>query len=115
MKKSRPGTLITVLAKPENAFLLEDILLRETSTFGVRKSEWTRRILERDFKTVLTMYGPVTVKVGMLEGEIIKLSPEFEDVKKAAAAHSVPLRDVFLEVQKEAGAKFQVKYSDLGL
>ena len=115
MKKSRPGTLITVLAKPENAFGLEDILLRETSTFGVRKSDWTRRILERDFKTVLTAYGPVTVKVGMLEGEIIKLSPEFEDVKKAAAAHGVPLRDVFLEVQKEAGALFQVKYSDAGL
>lgn len=115
MKKSRPGTLITVLAKPEHAFKLEDILLRETSTFGVRKTEWTRRILERDFKAVDTAYGPVTVKVGMLEGEILKLSPEFEDVKRAAISHGVPLRDVFLEVQKEAGAQFGLKYSDVGL
>ncbi|MDN7245210.1 nickel pincer cofactor biosynthesis protein LarC [Planococcus shenhongbingii] len=103
MKKSRPGTLITVLAKPENAFVLEDILLRETSTFGVRKTDWTRRILDREFKIVATAFGSITVKVGRIEGEIIKMSPEFEEVKKAAAAHKVPLRDVFLAVQQAAG------------
>ena len=103
MKKSRPGTLITVLAKPQDAFLLEDILLRETSTFGVRKADWTRRILDREFKTVDTAYGRITVKVGSLDGEIIKVSPEFEEVKTAAAAHNVPLRDVFQEVQQAAG------------
>lgn len=115
MKKSRPGTLITVLSKPENVFLLEDLLLRETSTFGVRKTDWTRRILDREFSEVETPYGLVTVKIGMLEGEIIKLSPEFEDVKKAAAAHNVPLRDVFLEVQQAAGAQFQGKFDNVRL
>lgn len=115
MKKSRPGTLITVLSKPENAFGLEDLLLRETSTFGVRKTEWTRRILDREFKKIETLYGEITVKVGMLEGEIIKLSPEFEDVKKAAAAHNVPLREVFLEVQQAAGAQFQRKFDNVRL
>ncbi len=115
MKKSRPGTLITVLSKPENAFLLEDLLLRETSTFGVRKTDWTRRILDRDFREVETPYGLITVKVGMLEGEVIKLSPEFEDVKKAAVAHNVPLRNVFLEVQQAAGAQFQEKFDNVRL
>jgi uncharacterized protein (TIGR00299 family) protein len=108
MKKSRPGTLITVLAKPHHAFVLEDILLRETSTFGVRKADWTRRILDREFKAVDTPYGSITVKVGSLDGEIIKVSPEFEEVKTAAIAHNVPLRDVFQEVQQAAGALAKV-------
>ncbi|QBP42471.1 nickel pincer cofactor biosynthesis protein LarC [Paenisporosarcina antarctica] len=102
MKKSRPGTLITILTKPENTFVLEELLLRETSTFGVRKSEWSRRILSREFKEIQTVYGKITVKVGMLEGEIIKIYPEYEDVKKAAYQYDVPFVDVYLVVQQAA-------------
>ena len=102
MKKSRPGTLITVLTKPEKSLVLEKLLLRETSTFGVRRSEWSRKILEREFKSVETAYGKVTVKIGKLEGEIMKISPEYEDVKKAAVQYEVPLVDVYLSVQQAA-------------
>ena len=108
MKKSRPGTLVTVLSKPENSFLLEDILLRETSTFGVRKSDWTRRILSRELKQVETVYGPITVKIGMLEGEIIKAYPEYEDVKKAAQDYNVPLVDVYTTAQQAAKDKAEI-------
>lgn len=109
MKKSRPGTLITVLSKAENSFLLEDLLLRETSTFGVRKSNWTRRILSRELKTVETVYGEITVKIGMLEGETIKAYPEYEDVKQSALNHNVPLVNVYLEAQQAAREQVQLK------
>ncbi|EMF46724.1 protein of unknown function DUF111 [Planococcus halocryophilus Or1] len=109
MKKSRPGNLVTVLTKPEESFLLEEILLRETSTFGVRKSDWTRRILSRELKEVETMYGPVTVKVGILDGEIIKSYPEYEEVKTLALKHKVPLVDVYIEAQKNARDQLQIK------
>lgn len=102
MKKSRPGTLITILTKPVDSFALEELLLRETSTFGVRKSEWSRRILSREFKEIQTAYGKITVKVGMLEGEIIKIYPEYEDVKKAAYQYNIPFVDVYLVVQQAA-------------
>jgi uncharacterized protein (TIGR00299 family) protein len=108
MKKSRPGTLITVLAKPENSFYFEELLLRETSTFGVRKTEWSRRILSREFKKVETIYGEITVKVGILEGEIIKMYPEYEEVKKAASKYNVPLMDVYLSVQQASKAQVEI-------
>ncbi|GGB42405.1 nickel pincer cofactor biosynthesis protein LarC [Fictibacillus barbaricus] len=99
MKKSRPGTLITVLTKPEMVLSLEELLLRETSTFGVRKSEWSRRILSREFKEIETVYGTINVKVGKLEGNIIKVIPEYEDVKKASYQHNVSFVDVYSEVE----------------
>lgn len=102
MKKSRPGTLITVLVKPEKAFVLEELLLRETSTFGVRKSEWSRRILSRDLKKVDTPFGVMTVKIGRLEGKVIKIYPEYEDVKKAANDYNCSFREVYLSVQRQA-------------
>lgn len=100
MKKSRPGTLITVLTLPENVFVLEDILLRETTTFGVRKSQWTRRILAREFIKVVTEFGEVTVKVGKVGDEIIKMSPEYEDVKQVAIKNDVTLLAVYNAVNQ---------------
>lgn len=102
MKKSRPGVLITILTKEAKASVLEELLLRETSTFGVRRSEWSRRILTREFKTIETIYGNIVVKIGILEGEIIKVSPEYEDVKQAALQSNMPLVDIYLAVQKAA-------------
>jgi pyridinium-3,5-bisthiocarboxylic acid mononucleotide nickel chelatase len=102
MKKSRPGFLITVLARPQDAYAIEELLLKETSTFGVRMTEWTRRILERKFEKVSTPYGDLTVKIGF-EGDVVyKISPEFEEAKKAALKHDVPLLEVYSAVQAAA-------------
>jgi pyridinium-3,5-bisthiocarboxylic acid mononucleotide nickel chelatase len=106
MKKSRPGILVTVLAKPEKALFLEELLLRETSTFGVRKSEWTRRILSREFREVDTVYGRIKVKVGKLDGDTIKLYPEYEDVKKASYTYNVPFVDVYSTAEQASRAIF---------
>lgn len=102
MKKSRPGILITVLCKPESAFIMEDLLLRETTTFGVRKSKWERHILLRRFQKVETPYGTLTVKIGFKNGEIYKISPEYEEIKKVARKHFVPFMEVYRLVENIA-------------
>jgi uncharacterized protein (TIGR00299 family) protein len=94
MKKGRPGTLVTILCKPEDSVVMENLLLRETSTLGVRIRQDRRVCLEREHVTVPTPYGGIRVKVGMLRGEVVNSHPEFEDCRNAAAAHGVPVKQV---------------------
>ncbi|WP_243355889.1 nickel pincer cofactor biosynthesis protein LarC [Bacillus litorisediminis] len=105
MKKSRPGCLITVLVNREDAEAIEELLLKETSTFGVRSSEWSRRVLSRKFEKISTRFGEITVKIGYEGNKIFQISPEFEEVKTAAIHFKKPLMDVYSEVQMEAKRK----------
>jgi uncharacterized protein (TIGR00299 family) protein len=98
MKKNRPGTLLTVLCLPEASNRLEEILLLETTTFGVRRSVWTRRILDREFAVTETPFGPVKLKIGKLNGKVVQATPEYEDVARLACENNVP----FLEVYRAA-------------
>jgi uncharacterized protein (TIGR00299 family) protein len=91
MKKSRLGTLLTVLAPPELSRALEELLLRETTTLGLRIREEKRRVLPRRFETVSTEYGRIAIKIAGDNGNIM---PEFEDCRRAALAHDVPLKHV---------------------
>jgi uncharacterized protein (TIGR00299 family) protein len=95
MKKNRPAALISVLSRPADTEALETILFRETSTLGVRRQPVERRCLERASETVDTPYGSVRVKVARLPDGSTKRAPEYEDCKKAAQAHNVPLRVVY--------------------
>lgn len=95
MKKGRPGVLLTVLADPGLRTSIEDLLLSETTTLGVRWQEWPRTVLERDAVTVSTPYGAISVKRGLRKGRVVNAQPEFEDCRRAAAAHAVPLKDVW--------------------
>ena len=94
MKKGRAGTLLTVLCEPSLAEAMERLLLRETSTLGVRIRQDRRRCLERRHVAVRTEYGEVRMKVGSLSGEEMNAAPEFEDCRAAAARHHVPLKQV---------------------
>ena len=94
MKKGRPGTLITVLCGESETAALQDLLLRETSTLGVRVRQEKRICLERERVTVSTAYGEIRVKVGTRNGEILNAAPEFEDCRAAALKHRVPLKQV---------------------
>jgi uncharacterized protein (DUF111 family) len=94
MKKSRPGTLVTVLATFADADRLEAILFAETTTFGVRRTTARRNKLHREHQTVQTPYGPVRVKVGRRGSEIRVAAPEFEDCRRLAREKGVPLKDV---------------------
>lgn len=95
MKKNRPGTLVTVLARPEGADAVVEALFVETGTFGVRRSTVAREVLERTSRTVTTPYGDVRVKVGSRRGRVLVTAPEYEDCRAAARAHDIPLRTVY--------------------
>lgn len=101
MKKNRPGTLITVLCLPKQSALLEEMLLVETTTFGVRQSVWTRRILARELVTVETAYGAVRLKIGRLGENVVQASPEYEDVARLARENCVPFLDVYRAAASE--------------
>lgn len=101
MKKNRPGVLVTVLCHPANSERCEETLLAETSTFGVRRSEWQRRALARQWIQVETPFGPVRVKQAFDGERIIRQSPEYEDAAQAARTFGVPLETVYREVYKQ--------------
>jgi len=95
MKKNRPGVLLTVLCAEVAADQFTALMLRETSSFGVRRYNAERRKLAREFTTVRTPYGEVSVKVGRLDGKILQAAPEFESCKKLASETKVPLKDIY--------------------
>jgi hypothetical protein len=94
MKKGRLGTLLTVLAKPEDEERLEKLLFRETTTLGIRRREEERVVLDREFVTVETQYGRIRMKVASAAGEILNAMPEYEDCRRAAREHDTALRAV---------------------
>ena len=94
MKKNRPGFLLRVLARPVERDALARIVFAESTTIGVRLSEWDRLVLERREMRLATEFGPVAVKViHGAEGEIT-CSPEYEDCKRIARESGQPLREV---------------------
>ncbi|MCY3711392.1 MAG: nickel pincer cofactor biosynthesis protein LarC [Caldilineaceae bacterium] len=95
MKKSRPGTLLRVLAPPSVESTLAALLLRETTTLGVRVHPVRRHVAERDATTVATPFGPVRVKVKRVEGKTVGAKPEFDDCQALAAATGTPLPAVY--------------------
>ncbi|MGD9497053.1 MAG: nickel pincer cofactor biosynthesis protein LarC [Armatimonadota bacterium] len=95
MKKGRPALLIRALCVPERADAVAEALLRETTSLGVRLAPMERRCLRREQVTVKTAYGPISVKVGYLAGRPITASPEYEDCRRAASEHGVPLKEVY--------------------
>jgi len=100
MKKNRPGVLLTVLCAEAEADKFSELLLRETTAFGVRRTIAERRKLKREFVTVKTKFGPVTVKLGKLNGNVMQAAPEFESCKKLATQKKVPLRQVYEAASK---------------
>jgi uncharacterized protein (TIGR00299 family) protein len=95
MKKNRPGVLLTVLCAEVAADKFSEMILRETTAFGVRRTLAERRKLRREFAMVNTRFGDVTVKLGKLNGKVVQTAPEFESCKKVAAQKRVPLRQVY--------------------
>jgi uncharacterized protein (TIGR00299 family) protein len=94
MKKNRPGTLLTVLARPEQREELSAIVFRETTTIGVRYHEVLRERLEREIVAVATPLGTVRFKVARLGDAIVNAAPEFEDCLRIASERHVPVKDV---------------------
>jgi uncharacterized protein (TIGR00299 family) protein len=94
MKKGRPGTLVTVLARPGDREKLSGILFAETTTIGVRYQEMTRECLEREFTGLETPVGTIQFKIASRAGRILNASPEFEDCARIAAQKGLPIKAV---------------------
>lgn len=94
MKKNRPGTLMTIVARPADRQALVDLVFRETTTIGVRFSEMERECLERETVHVDTPLGPVRFKVARRGGEVWNAQPEFDDLVRLAGEHSRPVKEV---------------------
>jgi uncharacterized protein (TIGR00299 family) protein len=105
MKKNRPGMLVTVLCKPQEAEKLTKLLFEETTTLGVRSHTAERRILPREWVKVATEFGEVRMKVARVNGRIEHASPEFEDCRKLAEQKNVPLHRIMEEAMRQWSAK----------
>src|ERR1700683_2050338 len=108
MKKNRPGTLLTVLCKSEDASKLTELIFAETTTLGVRRREEIRQTLARRWESVRTPWGDVRIKIASMNGTVTNYAPEYEDCRRIAAEHHVPLKQVmsgaieaYLHVRKE--------------
>ena len=95
MKKNRPGVLLTVVCAESDADKFSEMVLRETTAFGVRKTIAERRKLRREFRKVKTPFGKVAVKLGLLGQKIIQAAPEFESCRALARQNKIPLKDVY--------------------
>ena len=105
MKKNRPAYMLTVLAAPGHEDAMADIILRETSTLGIRTRYMKRYCMQRETVTVNTPYGEARIKVAV-QGDIKKASPEYEDCRRIAGSTGLSLAKVYLLVMEAAKKKY---------
>jgi uncharacterized protein (DUF111 family) len=99
MKKNRPGVMLSVLGTEELEGTLAEVIFTETSAFGLRREKVLRLKLGRRFEEVETIYGKVTVKIGLKGGKVVQVAPEFESCRTVAQQAGVPIREVFNAAQ----------------
>jgi uncharacterized protein (TIGR00299 family) protein len=103
MKKNRPGTLLRVIAEPRDRDKLARIIFEETSTIGIRHYPVGRTILKREVKKIKTRYGDVAVKIVTQPDGRKRAMPEYDDIKRIAAARKLPIKIIHDEVMRIAG------------
>ena len=104
MKKNRPGTLLRVIADSRDREKLARIVFHETSTIGIRHYPIGRIILQRESKKVKTRYGEVAVKIVVQPDGRKRAMPEYDDIKRIAAAKNLPIKLIHDEVMRVAGS-----------
>jgi uncharacterized protein (TIGR00299 family) protein len=97
MKKNRPGMLLSVLCRPQDADQLTRLIFTETTTLGVRRRDEQRQTLGRTWVTVRTRWGEVRMKVASMNGAVSNYVPEYEDCRRIATEQRVPLKKVMQE------------------
>jgi len=100
MKKNRPGTLLTVIAKPQDRKAIETILFQQTGTLGIRYRKQARTVLPRDAVQVQTPWGVIAGKVSELPSGEINFSPEYDDCCQIAASYGLRWMDVVRKAEE---------------
>jgi uncharacterized protein (TIGR00299 family) protein len=108
MKKNRPGALLQVIARPEDAQALAQQVLGESSTLGIRLRRQQRIKAARRVETIDTPLGAVRVKLKVLEGAVVAVSPEYDDCSRLASLHHLPVEQVIHQVTQTAGRQFGI-------
>ena len=103
MKKSRPGVLLSVMCHEASLSAIERILFEETTTLGVRRCRWTRRVLDRRAVEVETPFGRIQGKVATLPDGTERFSPEFDSCRTVAEAAGVPLQKIYTAANESFG------------
>ncbi|MDP4178151.1 MAG: nickel pincer cofactor biosynthesis protein LarC [Bacillota bacterium] len=98
MKKERPAVKLSVLCSEDTEKLMKEILLKETSTLGVRKYKVEKTMLNRVSSVINTVYGNVRIKISYYNGHKLKIKPEYDDCKRIAKENKVPLSWVYKEI-----------------
>lgn len=98
MKKNRPAIKVCILCKESDLDKFIEILLTETSTFGVRYNIYNREELKRKFEIMDTKYGKVKVKLGYHNNKLVKATPEYDECKIIAKNYNISLNEVFFEI-----------------
>jgi pyridinium-3,5-bisthiocarboxylic acid mononucleotide nickel chelatase len=101
MKKNRPAVTLSVLCRPSDVARFDTLLLRETTTLGVRRRWLERTVAERKTVQVSTPLGTVTCKLKLLEGEVVSAKPEYDECVAMAQANGMSLHSV-MEIVRRA-------------
>ena len=91
MKKSRPGMLLSVICLPQDADRLAAVIMKHTTTLGIRRQDLSRYVLNRAIETVETPYGAVRVKTASGIG-VQRRKAEYDDLAQIAEKQDIPLR-----------------------
>ncbi len=102
MKRSRPGVILAALAEPARVADLSTVLFQESTTIGVRWTQYQRARLERECVTLQTAYGPIEFKLSRLHGRLITVTPEFAEVARIAREKGLPVREVLDQARSDA-------------
>ena len=102
MKKNRPATMLSVIVSADKESEAVEVLMRQTSTLGVRVRPLERIEAEREVVRIDTSVGNVAVKIKRLNGSIVSVAPEYEDARVCALQLDLPLQEVFSRIQREA-------------
>lgn len=106
MKKNRPATKLCILCKEEDLNKFVDLIILQTSTFGIRYTKYNRVTLNRKFTEIDTKYGKITVKLGYYNGRLIRVTPEYEDCKNIAKNKNIPLNSLINNINYLINKKF---------
>ena len=106
MKKNRPGVKFSVLVEKILEEKIVDIIMKETTTLGIRRSEIERHIAPRKIIKISTIYGDIKVKLKIIDGQMIHANPEYNDCLKISKVNNIPLREIYNLVNIEAQKLF---------
>jgi uncharacterized protein (TIGR00299 family) protein len=108
MKKSRPGTLLNILARPADASRLAALVIRDSGTLGVRMHRADRLKAQRAEEEIETPLGPARIKLKRIGDTVVAATPEYEDCRALAERHTLPIETVMARVAAAARRHFRL-------